>query len=626
MRVHEGRGRDVVSVMVEGGSAKQVGGATASAVTSELRIFLVNAKLYPYPPGPEGLEAALVEEGAPTANDLQHLNDDNLDDIIQKLLTGGAEEVKPIREWLVSVKASLEQYAEAFEEYGYEDTEVLMGATEEDFAEAVGKLGVKKPHRRLLVRAMTRCWPWKLKKAIAKLKAKLEGESQGQRKASLIDEPANNELHEELELMQQEEQTKLFNELVDERCGLLSLVARETDAGSCHERKIYRFPHLTFQEFFASEHMIAEIEEALEGKTGEEAHEVFKEKLGVGNESKLYDVWYREIVLFITCGLSDEAFGKLVDFLLDTDDGIGAVQTRVYQMLKERGMLDSEKGEVRERAGAIIERISKFRTTEFMASALMHPAKDLRELALTELREYSMDGMAIARSILETVKREDTSNFVKAAGLHSIGLLDYAAEKESIVRELVAVWMDAKGAGYAASVKEAAGTAVATLKAHTSQTVRACLCERLRSGEREPAEEAMEIIESFKMTETEARGGDSDGADVVEATMELMATSPWVASSIAALDWSAIALKRMDRIYADDPRNALTLLGAFVGEPGFAEGEEGYEYAAKKVALHLRPEKVSGAETEGGQSARKTAMEMATGMIDGSSEIREALV
>ena len=56
-----------------------------------------------------------------------------------------------LKEWLR--ECDLEQYAEAFKEYGYEDTEVLEEATEEDIEEAVEELGVKKPHRRLLIKA-----------------------------------------------------------------------------------------------------------------------------------------------------------------------------------------------------------------------------------------------------------------------------------------------------------------------------------------------------------------------------------------------------------------------------------------------------------------------------------------
>ena len=52
------------------------------------------------------------------------------------------------------MKPNLEQYAEAFAEYGYEDTGVLEEATKEDIEEVMDEVNMKKGHRRLLVNAM----------------------------------------------------------------------------------------------------------------------------------------------------------------------------------------------------------------------------------------------------------------------------------------------------------------------------------------------------------------------------------------------------------------------------------------------------------------------------------------
>jgi hypothetical protein len=100
--------------------------------------------------------------------------------------------------------------------------------------------------------------------------------------------------------------TAVFNELLKERCGLLALVATETDPDSGSEKKVYPFPHLTFQEYFASEQMIADIEADLrraegqegskrtqEGKqegggpTSDTLHEIFRRHFGEGESSKL---------------------------------------------------------------------------------------------------------------------------------------------------------------------------------------------------------------------------------------------------------------------------------------------------------------------------------------------------
>jgi hypothetical protein len=62
--------------------------------------------------------------------------------------------IQPIAEWLVSVNPHLGRYAQAFIEYGYDDTDLLMEATEEDIEEAVDELEMKKGHRRAFLNAL----------------------------------------------------------------------------------------------------------------------------------------------------------------------------------------------------------------------------------------------------------------------------------------------------------------------------------------------------------------------------------------------------------------------------------------------------------------------------------------
>jgi hypothetical protein len=59
-----------------------------------------------------------------------------------------------IREWLASLTSNGEftDYAAAFEDYGYGNTVCLSDALEEDLVEAFEDMGVKKPHRRTLLR------------------------------------------------------------------------------------------------------------------------------------------------------------------------------------------------------------------------------------------------------------------------------------------------------------------------------------------------------------------------------------------------------------------------------------------------------------------------------------------
>jgi hypothetical protein len=70
-----------------------------------------------------------------------------------RMKTAGSEPV-PIRDWLISVNPLLNRYAEAFEEYGFEDTSMLTEATETDIEACVDELRVKKGHRRTILRAV----------------------------------------------------------------------------------------------------------------------------------------------------------------------------------------------------------------------------------------------------------------------------------------------------------------------------------------------------------------------------------------------------------------------------------------------------------------------------------------
>jgi hypothetical protein len=354
-------------------------------------------------------------------------------------------------------------------------------------------------------------------------------------------------------------------------------------------------------------------------------------------------------VLFITCGLSDGAFEKLVDFLLSTDDGIGAVQTRVHQMMKERGMIDSNDPVVMEQRQQIYERISQTRTTEFMAMALMHPSKSLRELALSELREYRMDSLSIANAILLQVnggssgaggaggsgERGPQSNCCKAAGLDSVGLLKYDSdtkkgpqhEKADIVAQLVRVWTDSET--HDGSLRSEAGTAIAALKAHAFPVVRAALCAQLQdtgqSGN--SITEALSNIQIFVLTEAEARGADTetDGhnkTDVVAAVLGLLSSKSFAraaCNTICALaslqhrshsevGWMAPAIATIKRLFETNPQQALLALASMVARRKQFSSEYASDFAPL-VIRYLQPEVDQAVQLQAVQTAIAFAAE-----------------
>ena len=65
-------------------------------------------------------------------------------------------DARPIGEWLSDANPALSVYAPAFEAYGFENLGLLRTASEDELAEAMDELRVKRPHRRLIGKALLR--------------------------------------------------------------------------------------------------------------------------------------------------------------------------------------------------------------------------------------------------------------------------------------------------------------------------------------------------------------------------------------------------------------------------------------------------------------------------------------
>jgi hypothetical protein len=59
----------------------------------------------------------------------------------------------PVGDWLEAANRNLRQYAGAFAAYGYEDSSILAYADKKELQEAFEEMGVKKPHRKLVLKA-----------------------------------------------------------------------------------------------------------------------------------------------------------------------------------------------------------------------------------------------------------------------------------------------------------------------------------------------------------------------------------------------------------------------------------------------------------------------------------------
>jgi hypothetical protein len=73
--------------------------------------------------------------------------------------TALAQQQQPIKDWLILVNPVLGRCAAAFTECGaYDDTGLLMEATQEDLEDTMGELAIKKGQRRALLNAFGAFW------------------------------------------------------------------------------------------------------------------------------------------------------------------------------------------------------------------------------------------------------------------------------------------------------------------------------------------------------------------------------------------------------------------------------------------------------------------------------------
>lgn len=108
-----------------------------------------------FPPSTKYFRSWIIEwkdaadEGSEYEEDLQEDADDNEVD------TTAASLGIPIAEWLTKITGSesIHAYAEAFADYGYTDTHVLMALTKVDLQECMEQIGVKPAHMKLILRA-----------------------------------------------------------------------------------------------------------------------------------------------------------------------------------------------------------------------------------------------------------------------------------------------------------------------------------------------------------------------------------------------------------------------------------------------------------------------------------------
>ena len=94
-----------------------------------------------------------ADEGSKSEEDLQEDADDQEND--NEVNTTTVSPGIPIDKWLTKINnsESIHAYAQAFADYGYTDTHVLMALTKVDLQECMEQIGVKPAHMKLILRA-----------------------------------------------------------------------------------------------------------------------------------------------------------------------------------------------------------------------------------------------------------------------------------------------------------------------------------------------------------------------------------------------------------------------------------------------------------------------------------------
>jgi len=133
----------------------------------------------------------------------------------------------------------------------------------------------------------------------------------------------------------------------------------------------YRFSHLTLQEYLAA-------------RCGVRLYEHNVEEL-VKNLMPLHSRWRREVLQFTAC-LLKENFVQFCKTVLQWDNGAGANCELVRAFLKERG----ESAESEQVEQMVRDKLLEIRGASNLIAGLCHPSPELRDLLLSEMRQFKM--------------------------------------------------------------------------------------------------------------------------------------------------------------------------------------------------------------------------------------------
>ena len=181
--------------------------------------------------------------------------------------------------------------------------------------------------------------------------------------------------------------------------------------------------------------------------------------------SRLHSPWWKQVLLFLATAL-EELVEDFVDLLLDNDDVSGSNSCLAQSMLTEcaptaqsadaEAPIPAYVQRAREATSAKLERM---RPATLLARGLTHPSIELRNLVLSELRQFSTSPSQVADELLDRLGRTRSSGpiadgaraiesswsagrhlpwYSQLAAIESLGLLQHSSP--SVISALVSIW------------------------------------------------------------------------------------------------------------------------------------------------------------------------------------------
>jgi hypothetical protein len=176
-------------------------------------------------------------------------------------------------------------------------------------------------------------------------------------------------------------------------------VARTSTAHARNEEDTkykWRFIHLTFQEFFAARRLLT----LLHLETGAKRfYRPTKMVFGKHLKDKLYNAWYREVLLLLASCADDGLFGDLIDYLLADADASGVNEHLAVVMLEER-----REHPTYEAKRTAVRKVQERRLLASVVAALSHPFAELRQQAVQQMHSLGLSISSIAKHLTSELK------------------------------------------------------------------------------------------------------------------------------------------------------------------------------------------------------------------------------